>query len=786
MFKHNILVAYRNFRRFSNSFLINLVGLSTGLTCAIFIFLWVDDELKMDKFYEKDDRLYRVMEHQQYAGEIMTTNSTPGILAETLKEEFTEVEYAATTTWVDPVTLSIDDHNVRAEGFHVGPDFFNIFSFELLQGSADKVLMDKTGIVISEELALKLFNTTEDVLGRQLEYQHEKTFQVTGIFKGTPKHSSIQFDYALSFEEYKDDNDWVLEWGNNGPRTYIVLSEGSNGKEFSLKIADFVKKYHEESHVTLFLKPYSDAYLYGRYENGKEVGGRIEYVRLFGAIAIFILIIACINFMNLSTAQASRRAKEVGIKKSVGAHQGELIFQYLSESLLISFISLLVALLLVWLILPQFNIITEKQIQLDLTNLRLTLSLIGITTVAGLLAGSYPALYLARFRPAKVLKGEVRGSVGELWARRGLVIFQFTLSVILIVAVIVIFKQIQFVQDKNMGYDNDNVIFFASEGRVEKNLETFLNEMEQIPGVLRACGIAHNLTGRQNNTSGLDWEGKNPDDLILFEHVRVSPGFLETLSMEIKEGRSFSDDFKADSSKIILNETAIKIMGFEEDPVGRTVKLWGEYDYEIVGVVKDFHFESLHDEVKPLFFRLRPNQTWNIMARIEGGQEKQTLDRLKDFYEEYNAGFSFEYRFLDEDFQKLYAAEQRVSVLSQYFAGFAIIISCLGLFGLAAFTAERRLKEIGIRKALGSTSWGIIYLMSSDFTKMVLISIILALPISYYLIDIWLQRFAFRIELELWFFILSGVIALIIAWLTVGSQAVKAASINPARCLKDE
>lgn len=786
MLRHSLLVAFRNFKRFTNSFFINLVGLSTGLACAVFIFLWVDDELRMDNFHEKGDRLYQAMEHQQYADRIMTTISTPGVLAEALKDEIPEVEYAATATWVNAATLSIDDHNVKAEGFHVGADFFNIFSYGLVQGNADQVLLDKMSIVISEDLAIRLFETKENVIGRQVEYQHEKIFQVTGVFKGTPKQSSYQFDFALPFEEYKDDNDWVLSWGNNGPKTFLTLREGSNLNQVNEKIADFIKKKEEQSNVTLFFLPYAHRYLHGRYENGKPSGGRIEYVRLFGAIAIFILIIACINFMNLSTAQASRRAKEVGIKKSIGAGQGELVIQYLSESILIALLSLVLALLIVWISLPQFNFITEKQITLDLTDPRLVFSLLGITLVTGILAGSYPALYLAGFRPVKVLKGEVRGSIGELWARRGLVIFQFTLSIVLIIAVLVIFKQIEFVQNKNLGYDKDNVVYFEIEGRVEDNLATFLAEMERIPGVVSASSIGHNLVGRQNNTSGLNWEGKNPDDRILFEHVRVNYGLIETLGIEMIEGRSFSENFGADSTKIILNEAAIKIMGYEADPIGRIVRLWDEVDMEIIGVAKDFHFQSLHDKVNPLFFRLSPSQSWNIMARIENGQEKATLDRLKDFYEDYNSGFTFEYAFLNEDFQQLYAAEQRVSVLSRYFAGIAIIISCLGLFGLAAFTAERRLKEIGIRKALGSSAWSIVYLMSSDFTRMVLVSILIALPVGYYLVDIWLQRFAFRIDLETWFFVLSGLVALVIAWLTVGSQAIKAANVNPAQCLRNE
>ncbi|MDN5200657.1 ABC transporter permease [Fulvivirgaceae bacterium BMA10] len=784
MIRHNLLLALRNFRRFKSSFFINLIGLTTGLACTMLIYLWVNDELSINKFHAKEARLYQAMEHQQYAGKIMTVTSTPGLLAEALAEEVPEVEYAATTTWINPFTLTVEDRNIKADGYSVGKDYFNIFSYGLVQGDADQVLADKNSIVISEDLAIKLFNTTEDIIGKSVEFQHEKSFLVSGVFKGTPVNSSFRFDFVLSFELYKDENQWVEHWGNNGPRTYLTLREGSDMDHVNEKIADFIKGKNEESNVTLFLRPYSEGYLYGKYENGVQAGGRIEYVRLFSIVAIFILIIACINFMNLSTAKASRRVKEVGIKKAVGAKQSSLIFQYIGESMVMTFLSLFIAIAIVWLFLPQFNEITDKQISLQFSP-NLILFFVGIAVLTGIVSGSYPALYLSGFTPVTVLKGEIRTSIGELWARRGLVIFQFTLSILLIVSVLVIYKQIEFVQTKNLGYDKENIIYFETEGTIESNLETFLTELRNISGVVSASSIGHNLIGQQNNTSGLDWEGKNPDDRILFEHVRVNHEMIETLNIEIIEGRSFSQDFSTDTSKIIFNEAAIKVMGLE-DPVGKTIQLWDEYDMEIVGVAKDFHFQSLHEKVSPLFFRLAPDGTWHVMARIEAGREKETIGKIEHFYKTFNPGFAFDYKFLDQEFQLQYASEQRVSTLSQYFAGIAILISCLGLFGLAAFTAERRQKEIGIRKVLGSSNLNIIYLLSSDFTRMVLISILIALPLSYFAIQKWLERFAFRIELEVWFFVGAGSIALLIAWMTVGSQALKAANTNPSECLRDE
>ncbi|MDH3650103.1 MAG: ABC transporter permease, partial [Saprospiraceae bacterium] len=509
---------------------------------------------------------------------------------------------------------------------------------------------------------------------------------------------------------------------------------------------------------------------------------RIEYVKLFSVIALFILFIACINFMNLSTARAERRAKEVGVKKVVGATRRSLIAQYLTESTVISFVSMMAAYGLVALFIPEFNLITDKEITLGNQGALYGWSFC-IALVTGLMAGSYPALYLSGFKPQNILKGQLRGSLGELWIRRGLVVFQFTLSITLVVAVIVISKQIDFVQTKNLGYDKDNVVYFEITGQLEENLDAFIAQVKQIGGVVNASSVGHDLIGRQNNTAGLDWKGKNPEDLILFENVRVNYDLIETMNIEMKEGRSFSRDFGADTTKIIFNEAAIKIMNLEQ-PIGEVIRLWDQHDLEIVGVVKDFNFQSLHENVNPLFFHLNPRNTWNIMVRIGAGKEKATLDKLSNLYGQFNPGFPFDYDFLDDEYAMLYAAEQRVASLAKYFAGFAILISCLGLFGLAAYTAQRRIKEVGIRKILGSTVGSIILLLSKDFTRLVIVAILISLPLSYLLVQKWLSRFAYKIDLEIWYFASAGLLALVIAWLTVASQALRAAHINPVECLK--
>ncbi len=789
MFRHNLLITYRNFRRFKASFFINLVGLSTGIACALLIFLWVNDELSIDRFHENGSQLYQVMEHSEEAGYISTSRSTSGPIGAALAEEMPEVVAAATALRMgnSNYTLSVNDSDMKATGLYVSADYFKLFSYELIQGQEDLVLSDKKSMVISEDLAMALFGTTKNVIGEVVEWEHEKQLSVSGVFRNIAANSSVRFDFVLSFEGFSDEHEWVTNWYHSSPKTYVLLREGTDIDQFNSKIVDLIRDKTEgkASHRSPFITSYADAYLYNHYENGQQAGGRIEYVWLFSIVALFILLIACINFMNLSTARASRRMREIGVKKVMGANRRTLILQYLGESTAMALLSLVVALVFVAVFLPQFNLITEKQLSLDF-NVILILSLLGMVLLTGLMAGSYPALYLSGFSPNMVLKGKSGNFMGELWARKGLVIIQFTLSVILIVSVWVVYKQVEFVQTKNLGYEKDNIIFFRKEGLLweKEKSKTFLLELKNIPGVIDASAIAHDMTGHYMSTYAVNWAGKDPEDRTSFENITVDYGMMALLGIEMKAGRGFSEAFGADTTKIIFNEAAIEFMGLT-DPIGKIVKLYGE-DKEIIGIAKDFHFESFHEQVKPLFFRLTPRFTTNVMAKIEAGKEKETMKNLRQFYQAFNPGFPFDYKFLDEEYQALYAAEKRVAILSRYFAILAVLISCLGLFGLAAFTAERRIKEIGIRKILGSSEIGIFYLLSGDFTKMVLVAILIALPLSYHLTRQWLENFAFHIDLEWWLFASSGVLALLIAWLTVGIHTFKAARANPVECLKDE
>jgi len=544
--------------------------------------------------------------------------------------------------------------------------------------------------------------------------------------------------------------------------------------------------------MTLFVSRYSDKYLYGHYENGVQSGGRIEYVWLFSIIAVFILAIACINFMNLSTAQASRKMKEVGVKKTMGANRNALIAQFLGESTLMAFLSLAVAVILVVLLLPQFNEFTNKRLHFTI-NPGMILSVAGIVLFTGIAAGSYPAFYLSRFDPTKCLKGKLIVSFGERWIRKGLVVTQFVISVIFIVGFLIINQQLEFTQTKNLGYSKDNILVFERQGRRANwnDQEAFMSTLRNIPGVIGAsCMNGSILDPEESEHSGFTWEGQAPGGReSQYPSPRISQKFIETMGIELKEGRTFSNQYaeQEEESKIIVNEAAVKLMGFR-DPVGKTI-YYGSVDNpkekQIIGVVKDFHFGSLHGEVKPVFFMYGSREK-DVVVKIRAGSEKTAIKSLREAYAKFHPEFPFEFTFLDDDYQALYDSENKIAVLSKYFAAIAIIIPCLGLLGLAAFTLQTRRKEIGIRKVLGASEGNIVRLLSGDFTRLVLIAIIIALPISYFVASKWLESFAYRIDLKWWFFAVAGFAALLVTWFTIGLQTFKAARMNPVKYLQNE
>ncbi len=633
----------------------------------------------------------------------------------------------------------------------------------------------------------KLFGTTENIIGKDIKFQHDTDFFVSGVFEKLPSHSSQQFDFVLSFEYLASlpAQSWVKTWNNGGPHNYVLLKEGTDINAFNKKIANVVTKGGGDTTRKLFAMNFSSIYLHDTFIHGSRVSGLDEYVYLFSLVAIFMLVIACINFMNLSTAKASGRMKEVGIKKVVGAGRSQLIFQFLSESMLMAVFTTLFAVGIAWFLLPQFNYLTGKDIHMHF-DASLTITLVGIALFTGLVSGSYPALYLSKFNPLAILKGKLKSSIPELIARKGLVVFQFTISVMLIVAVLVVYQQIQFIQATTPGYNKENVIRFDSEGRLQGKEDVFASDLKNIPGVVNASFTQHNIVGRNYATSGFIWDGNPADKDVYFEGFFGGYNFVETMGMQMVAGRSFSKSFAADGNNIILNEAAVKAMHLK-DPVGKTIK-GGTNLIQIIGVVKDFHFESLHEAVKPAFIALAQGSSpwYKMMIRIKSDHQKETIDQIQKLYEAYNPGFPFAYSFLDEAYQKQYETEVRVSMLSEYFSVLAILISCFGLFGLVAFTAQKRQKEIGIRKVVGASVNTITFMLTKDFLKLICIAVLIAFPLSWYLMNQWLHGFAYRISIGPVVFLIAMGSVILITILTVGFQAIKAALVNPVKSLRSE
>lgn len=565
----------------------------------------------------------------------------------------------------------------------------------------------------------------------------------------------------------------------------MQLKKGTNITAFNAKIEHYLKGKGQGDRFQLFVRPYSSAYLYGHYEGGVQTGGRIGYMRMFSIIGLFILIIACINFMNLATANAQTREKEIGVRKAVGSARGNLIAQFLSESLLVSGLALVVAVALVVALLPAFNSFAGKAIQLTITPLHIAY-LLGITLLTSLLAGSYPAFYLSGLPVIFILKGKLRASFAEIMARRGLVVFQFVVSFLLIVAVMAINKQMQFIQTMNLGYNRDNVITVEREGQLLSNTPAFLNRLRALPEVKNAAALNGTLAqaNEDNTTSGISWEGAPVDQEVNFSVKTFDYDVIQTLGMEIIQGRDFSRKFGDEKASVIFNETAIKAMGMKA-PIGKKVNMWGE-DKIIVGVVKDFFDNSIHENIRPIVMRFEPSATSSVVIKIAQGKESAALAAIESIYKEMNPGYAFEYRFMDAQYQQMYLGEKRVTVLSRIFAGIAIVISCLGLLGLVSFMAERRAKEIGIRKVLGASIAGIVRLLAQDFLQLILIAILIASPLAWYFMDKWLAGFAYRVGLDVWMFVSAGIVAVLIAFATISFQSIKAALANPVKSLKSE
>jgi ABC-type antimicrobial peptide transport system permease subunit len=790
MIKNYFLVAWRNLSRNKMISILNVSGLALGLVSGLFILLWVQDERAVDGFHRNGRLLYAVYEREFYDHKVTADYETSGLMPQEMRRVIPEVEYATgMEEYQDKRTLQVGDKKLKWNGDAGSADFFTMFSYPLLQGTPSSALASPDAIAISTKMAEAFFGSPEAAMGKSIRYENQHNFMVTAVFDNMAHSSSRQFDFVLSWQYFMA-HTGVGNWGMSGPYTILMLRPDANPALVEKKITRFLDNYLKDRQsgydIQLGLQKYTDIYLHNHFTNGQPDGGRIDYVHLFSIVAIFILVIACINFMNLATARSAKRAKEIGVRKVVGALRASLIRQFMTESYLITLLAIAVALLLLVLLLPAFNSLTGKQISIPFSSAGFWMMLLLLTAATGFVAGSYPALLLSSFKPISVLKGTLRLGSNGRWLRKGLVVFQFTLSVMLIIGTIVVSRQVDFIQSRNIGYDKDNLIYIGMEGDLQSKYNVLKNEAGKMPGIASISFLSDDPDFMDDNTSDLSWPGKGPDAYITATQAAVTYDFVRTMKLTLVAGRDFSPDFPSDSLGYLINETAAREMGYT-DPVGKSLTMWGNKGH-IIGVLKDFNFTSVHERIRPLvLYRvLRPRPSGTLLVRTQPGQTRQALATMESLCHQLNPGFPFDFQFSDAAYMALYKSEQVIRRLSDIFAFLAIVICCLGLLGLATFTAEQRTKEIGIRKVLGASVPGLFMLLSKEFLMLSGLALLIAAPLAWYAMDKWLDNYAYRIDIAWWVFALAGGIAFVITLMAVGFQSAKVAVGNPVRSLRSE
>lgn len=785
MFKFTFKFVIRHFLRDKFYTIINISGLSIGLACTLAILLWVQDEKSYDMFHEDIQNLYRVVENQYYGGgDLFPVAVTPSPLAKNLKDEYPEITHA-TRYKSTSSTIEKGDQTFSERSAYVDQDFFEIFTVNFLEGSKKDALNDLNSVVITKGLAEKYF--TGNPIGMTLRINKDQDFKVTGVINKFPDNSHINFDLLLPAEQMKNLGFDLEQWGNNWLYTYVKLHDNHKLKNINEKIINTIKDHNEGSVTDIYLQPVKEIHLYSAGKYTADVGGHgdIRYVNIFIVIAVAVLLIAIINFMNLTTAKSNIRAREIALKKVVGSGKIQLVSQFLVESIFLCLIAYILAVVLVDFFLPVFNDISGKKLSIPYFSLDFIIFSIAFILLVGLVSGSYPAFYLSSFKGVEILKGVQHRGRGASVLRRILVVIQFSLSLFLIIGFLIISKQLDYLKNKKLGLDKDNVVYVYLDGQMQKNSEVIKNELLQNPDIISATTSNQFPTSIANSSSGVDWEGKDPEEVILFHNLSVDPDYQKTFQLELTEGRFFSDDIPSDTLGVVINEQALSIMGLE-DPIGSEIKFFG-IDVRIIGVLKDFHFKSLHNRIEPLILFQRPDRNYVMFLRINSQNIQESITYIENVYIRYSSdNRDFYYKFLNEDYENLYNAEQRTGKIFQFFAILAIFISCLGLFALASFMAERRVKEIGIRKVNGAKTIDIIKLLTTDFSKLVLISFVLSAPVAWYIMIMWLENFVYKTNISIWIFVIAGILALVIALLTVGYQSVKAAIKNPVDALRYE
>ena len=778
MFRNYLITILRNALRQKVHSFINIAGLSIGLTCSILIFLWVEDELSFDRYHENANNIYRVYEQQTYSGdEKFLVFATPEPLAKALIEEIPEIENACrlNNLWEKLLVRYGDITFYETRTYAADQSALEMFSYEFIYGDPAKALTQPYSIVLTENMAGKYFGDDNPV-GKTLEINDQYAFTVTGVMQNVPANSHVTWECLVPFDFMIEMWDYETGlWGSNSFRSYVQIQDGISEEEVEGKIIDFIGKHNENSTIELYLQPLVKTHLHSIWG-----GGPIQYVRVFMLVAIFILVIACINFMNLATARSAKRAKEVGVRKVVGAGKRSLLFQFYSESLFLTVVSMGIALILVEVLINPFNQLAGKELVLNRLAPDNILALIGIVLITGVLSGSYPAQFLSSFKSIEVIKGVFRS--GSPLFRKILVVIQFTISIALIICTLLVYRQLQFIQTKDLGFRNENIMYITF--RNFSDYGSFKQALLEIPGVKNVTATNRVPVTMTNSSWGFDWEGKDPEAEILFQQIFVDFDYIETFGMKMVEGRPFSVEFTTDSVNFIINEEAVRRMGMS-DPIGKWMTI-GQNRGTIVGLVKDFNFHNLTRAIDPLILEIVPEYFREVVISLDPGALQKTLKDIKLAWEKFYANEPFEYTFLDEEFDKMYRSESRMGKVFNYFALLAIIISCLGLFGLASFIAEQRTKEIGIRKAHGSSNLKVFLLMNRSFVTWVLLANAIAWPVSWLFMNRWLENYAYKTNLSWWIFLVAGLISVIIAVLTVTYQSIKAAGTNPADTLRYE
>jgi len=789
MLKNYFLSAIRSLHRFKLFAFLNIFGLSTGMACSILIFLWVQDEKSYDKFNDHASQIYRLTAN--VAGTPAAVTPPPVVPA--LKQQVSVIQSVIRVVPLN-ATVSIGSQKFAEKNiFYADPNFLQFFKYPLSQGEAGTVLSRPDGVVITEATAVKYFGTT-NAIGKIIRVDNDvngNNYAVTGILKNIPHNSHLQFGLLLPIDFYNKSNGGV--WDNFAVYSYVELSDQFKTSAAAIqsleKQADAIYAANDKSNTksTFTFQSLTDIHLHSNLVQDVDGQGNNQYVTIFFLVAVFILLLACINFMNLSTALGSQRAKEIGLRKTIGALRGQLIMQFISESLLVAVLSLIVAISLAWLLLPLFNELSFKSMTMDLLSVKMIGGLLALAVIVGIVSGSYPAFYMSAFNPAKVLKGlKVIGGQKSL-LRNGLVVFQFAIAVILMISTLVVNYQLKFIKNRDIGFNKQNLLYLQMPqiGDLQNNYQVLKAALQQNPGVSDYTLIDQLPTNLSSATNNVTWSGKDPRQQILFPHISVDEKFVQTFGMHFLAGRSFDDQAKGDEANYILNEKAVKIMGMTATTaIGQKISSKG-HEGVIIGVVKDFNFKPVQQPIEPLIMK-HTNRGGYLVLRTSPANIQNVIGKLKEIFQGVYPDAPYSYGFVDQDLSKLYVAEQRMGMLFNTFSVISIIVSCLGLFGLATFATQRRIKEIGVRRVLGAGISGIVFMLVKDFVKLVALSLIIAFPVAWYVMNNWLSNYAYRIELNWWMFATSGITAIIIALLTISYQSVKAALNNPVQSLRNE